>query len=204
MSTRTVSLLDVSSYLPGEPIGADYYAQFAESDDLRDNLMFRSPKFRHHVAPDESAADMMVSAAEGLRQRHGDDAITEIDVLITHSQMPDMPFYGCGGAVAHRLDMHPKWVLDLHNGGCAAFVLGMQLAQQLLSSGNARSAMVAIAQNSAGQVFDQPGVRRKAQSAVPGDGAAVGLLAVSEESPILSVETRNYGEYAGEDRKSVV
>ena len=38
----TVSLVDVSTYLPGEPIGADYYAQFAESDELRDNLMFLS------------------------------------------------------------------------------------------------------------------------------------------------------------------
>ena len=55
---RPVSLLDLSTYLPGEPIGADYYGQFAESDDLRDNLMFRAPKFRHHVAKDETAIDM--------------------------------------------------------------------------------------------------------------------------------------------------
>ena len=27
----TVSLVDVSTYLPGEPIGAEYYAQFADS-----------------------------------------------------------------------------------------------------------------------------------------------------------------------------
>ena len=39
----TVSLIDVSTYLPGEPIGADYYAQFAESDDRRDNVMFGRP-----------------------------------------------------------------------------------------------------------------------------------------------------------------
>ena len=49
-SPMSVSLIDVSTYLPGEPVGADYYAQFARSDDLRDNLMFRAPKFRHHVA----------------------------------------------------------------------------------------------------------------------------------------------------------
>ena len=42
----TVSLMDVSTYLPGDPIGAEYYAQFADSDDLRDNVMFRAPKFR--------------------------------------------------------------------------------------------------------------------------------------------------------------
>ena len=37
---KTVSLIDVSTYLPGSPIGADYYLQFQaqgpDSDDLRD------------------------------------------------------------------------------------------------------------------------------------------------------------------------
>ena len=55
-----------------------------------------------------------------------------------------------------------------------------------------------MAQNAAGQIFDQPTVRRKAQAAVPGDGAAVGLVTVSDESPILDVECRTYGEYAGD------
>ena len=59
----TVSLIDVSTYLPGEPVPADYYAQFAESDELRDNLMFRAPRYRHHVAADETAIDMVERAA---------------------------------------------------------------------------------------------------------------------------------------------
>ena len=63
MSQPTVSLTDVSTYLPGEPISAEYYAEFAKSDELRDNLMFRAPKFRHHVAPDETAVDMIERAA---------------------------------------------------------------------------------------------------------------------------------------------
>jgi 3-oxoacyl-[acyl-carrier-protein] synthase III len=193
-----VSLIDVSSYLPGEPIGADYYAQFAESDDLRDNLMFRAPKFRHHVAEDETAIDMVERAAEGLVARHGPDAITNVDVLITHTQMPDMPFYGGGGGMAHRLGMRPSAVLDLHNGGCAAFVLALQVAKQLLSSGELKTALIAIAQNAGGQVFDQPAVRRKPQASVPGDGAAVALVTLSDRSPILDVETRTYGEYAGD------
>ncbi|MFC5331626.1 3-oxoacyl-ACP synthase III family protein [Mycobacterium branderi] len=193
-----VSLVDVSTYLPGEPIGADYYAQFAESDELRDNLMFRAPEFRHHVAPDETAVDMIERAAAGLIERHGHDAVSNIDVLITHTQMPDMPFYGAGGGIAHRLGMRPSWVLDLHNGGCAAFVLALNVARRLLASGEGASALIAIAQNAAGQVFDQPGVRRKAQSAVPGDGAAVALVTLSERSPILDVECRTYGEYAGD------
>ncbi len=194
----TVSLIDVSTYLPGEPIAADYYAQFVGSDGLRDNLMFRAPKFRHHVAPDETAIDMVQRAAAGLIERHGHDALADIDVLITHTQMPDMPFYGGGGGMAHRLGMSPNWVIDLHNGGCAAFVLGLKLARNLLESGQGRSALIAVAQNAAGQIFDQETVRRKAQASVPGDGAAVGLLAVSDESPILDIECRTYGEYAGD------
>ena len=166
MSKPNVSLIDVSTYLPGEPIGADYYAQFAESDDLRDNLMFRAPKFRHHVAPDETAIDMVERAAQGLIERHGHDVIEGADVLITHTQAPDMPFYGAGGGIAHRLGMRPSWVLDLHNGGCAAFVLALNVARKLLSSGEGHTALIAIAQNAAGQVFDQP--RSSPQGAVGG------------------------------------
>ncbi len=72
----TVSLIDVSTYLPGEPVPADYYAQFAESDDLRDNVMFRAPKFRHHVGKDETAVDMVERAVAGLIDRHGEEAVT--------------------------------------------------------------------------------------------------------------------------------
>ena len=198
MKQPTASLTDVSTYLPGKPIGADYYAQFAGSDELADNLMFRAPKFRHHVASDETAVDMVERAAAAVIERHGRDAISNVDVLITHAQMPDMPFYGGGGSIAHRLGMRPNWVLDLHNGGCAAFVLGLKVARRLLTSGEGRTALIAVAQNAAGQIFDQPGVRAKAQSSVPGDGAAVGLVTLSNDSPILDVECRTYGEYAGD------
>ena len=45
MTIPGVSLIDVSTYLPGEPIGAGYYTHFAGPDDLRDNPMFRAPDF---------------------------------------------------------------------------------------------------------------------------------------------------------------
>lgn len=135
--------------------------------------MFRAPKFRHHVGADESSVDMIERAARGLIERHGHDVVAGADVLITHTQVPDMAFYGQGGGIAHRLGMRPSWVLDLNNGGCAAFVLALNVARTLLSAGQGRTALIAIAQNAAGQFFDQPTIRRKAQSAVPGDGAAV-------------------------------
>lgn len=197
-ATEPVSLLDVSVHLPGEPIDAEYYAQFAETDELRENRMFRAPRHRHHVAPGTTAADMVERAAAALLERHGEDTVRGADVLITHTQLPDMPFYGAGGAIAHRLGMKPRHVIDLHNGGCAAFVLGLGLARTLLAAGEGRTALIAVVQNAAGQIFDQPTIRTKAQAAVPGDGAAVGLVTRSDASPILAVECRTYGEYAGD------
>ena len=197
-SAPVVSLADVSTYLPGPPIGTDYYAQYSSSDELRDNPMFRAPRYRHHIGESETAVDMIERAAAGLIERHGRDTIAAVDVLITHTQMPDTPFYGGGGEMAHRLGMKPGTVIDLHNGGCAAFVLGLNLARQQLILGEGRTALIAIAQNAAGQIFDQEGVRHKAQASVPGDGAAVGLVTLSDESPILDVVCRTYPEYAGD------
>src|SRR6185312_9768103 len=83
----TVSLLDISTYLPGAPVSADYYAGHAETDELRENVMFKAPKFRHHVDKDETAIDMVERAAAGLVERHGQDTIANIDILITHVQL---------------------------------------------------------------------------------------------------------------------
>ncbi|HKV21098.1 MAG TPA: ketoacyl-ACP synthase III family protein [Mycobacterium sp.] len=196
--TATVSLVDVSSYLPENTVPAEWYAKFAGTDDLRDNLMFRAPEYRHHAAFDESNVDMMERAADGLRARHGADVLADVDVLLTHSQLPDLPILGGGGELAHRLGMTPDTVIDVHNGGCAAFVLMIKLARQLLSAGAGRTALIACAQNAAGKIFEQEQVRTLAQASVPGDGAAVGLLRISDESPILDVECRYYGEFAGD------
>lgn len=193
---KTVSLVDVATYLPANRVPAQWYADIAGTDDLRDNLMFRAPEFRHHAAGDETNVDMMVRAADGLAARFGPETLADVDVLLTHSQMPDLPILGGGGELAHRLGMNPEYVIDVHNGGCAAFILMIKLARQLLASGAGQTALIACAQNAAGKIFTQEQVRTKAQASVPGDGAAVGLLRASDESPILDVECRYFGEYA--------
>ena len=197
-TSPTVSLIDVSTYLPENRVPAEYYERYADTDDLRDNPMFAAPEFRHHAAFEESNVDMIQTATAGLVERHGSHLLADIDVLLTHSQMPDLPIFGAGGEVAYRLGMNPGYIIDVHNGGCAAFVLMMQLARDLLASGAGRTALIACAQNSAGKIFEQEQVRKLAQSAVPGDGAAVGLLALSDTSPVLDIACRYYGLYASD------
>ncbi|MBL1078202.1 3-oxoacyl-ACP synthase [Nocardia sp. 2] len=198
MSAETISLLDVAGYLPENRVPADYFAQFLDPEEDISHLMFKAPKFRHHIAPGETAADMAERAVAPILERQGRDALREVDILIVHTQLPEMPIFGNGGEVAARLGINPEWMIDLHNGGCAAFVHGMKLARQLMLSTDARSALIVTVQNAAGPIMTQEHVRGKAQAAVPGDGAGAGLLVKSAVSPILDIETRHLPEFAGQ------
>ncbi|WP_019932197.1 3-oxoacyl-ACP synthase III family protein [Nocardia sp. BMG111209] len=193
-----VSLVDVSSYLPGDPVGTEYFTQFARSDRMAKNVMFRAPRARHHVSRDQTAVDMVEQAAAPLRERHGTDLFRDIDILITHTQLPDNPVMGCGPEVARRLDMRPGWVFDVHNSGCAAFVHMMALARMIMQTTDAKTALIAATQNTAGQVFTQTDIRKLAQAPVPGDGCGVGLLVKNDDAPILDIECRSYPEFAGD------
>ncbi|MCC3327627.1 3-oxoacyl-ACP synthase III family protein [Nocardia abscessus] len=193
-----VSLVDVASYLPGEPVGTEYFTQFSRSDRMAKNVMFRAPKGRYHVAREETAVDMVERAVAPLIERNGADAIAEVDVLITHTQLPDNPVLGCGPEVARRLGIRPTFVYDVHNGGCAAFVHMMAMARMILQTTAARTALIAATQNCAGPVFTQTEIRKLAQAPVPGDGCGVGLLRKDDSAPILDLECRTYPEFAGD------
>lgn len=196
---NTVSLIDVASYLPGDPVGTDYFTRYAHSDRMAKNIMFRAPTHRHHVGAGESAVDMAERALTPLIARHGTATIAGIDILITHTQLPDLPVLGCGADLARRMRMSPQCILDVHNGGCACFIYMLELARTILSTnGSARTALIVTVQNTAGQIFTQPDVRPLAQAAVPGDGCGVGLLRISDRAPILDVECRHHPEFAGD------
>lgn len=55
-----------------------------------------------------------------------------------------------------------------------------------------------VAQNAAGQIFDQETVRRKAQPRCRVTVPLSDSVTRSAESPILDVECRPHGEYAGD------
>ncbi|MFE7170363.1 3-oxoacyl-ACP synthase III family protein [Streptomyces sp. NPDC057616] len=195
----TVSLTDIASYLPGKPVPADFYTEYPGAEDkLRSHPMFKIPPLRHHVAPDETNADMVERAVQPLIERHGRDEIRGVDVLLVHSQLPDLPFVGAGTEVARRLGLNPEWLVDVANAGCASFVYMLKLARQILSTTDATTALICNAQSAAGQCFTQSEVRRLAQAAIPGDGCGVGYVTTSADSPVLDVETRHIGEYAGD------
>ncbi|WP_330336798.1 3-oxoacyl-ACP synthase III family protein [Streptomyces sp. NBC_00557] len=194
-----VSLTDVASYLPGDPVPAAFYTDHPGAEDkLRDHPMFKVPPSRHHVAPDETNADMVERAVQPLIDRHGRAEIQAVDVLLVHSQLPDLPFVGAGTEVARRLGLNPEWLVDVANAGCASFVYMLKLARQILTTTSAKRALICNAQSAAGQWFTQSEVRKLAQAAIPGDGCGVGYVTTSAGAPVLDVETRHIGAYAGD------
>lgn len=193
---RTVSLIDVASHLPPNEVDREYFERYSRPDDpLLRNPMFRAPESRRYASREQTGADLIEQAAHALRERHGAGALRDIDVLITYNALPDVPFLGSGAEVARRLGAQPKSIIDVHNGHCVVFPYMLDLARKLLQGAGAKTALLCVSQN-AGKIFTQPGVRTSAHASVPGDGAAVALVAASEQSPILATNVRHHPEYA--------
>ena len=81
-SAPTVSFIDVSTYVSEKCVSAEYYANLAGTAELREDLMFRAPQFRHHVGKDESNVDVIQQAVTRLVERHGPTVVSDVDILL--------------------------------------------------------------------------------------------------------------------------
>ncbi len=186
----TIGIAGLGSYLPGAELGLNSVGGGNGTPAQRSPLL-APPRTRYHVSRDETAATMVEQAARPMFERLGLEPAGHVDLLITNTLLPDTPITGCGAEAAHLLGCKPEWIVDLHNGGCGSFVYMLKLAQAIISSGDAHSALLCNIQNTAGQLFMQSEVRGTPQSAVPGDGCGVAYLTAGDGSPVLGVETRN-------------
>jgi 3-oxoacyl-[acyl-carrier-protein] synthase-3 len=186
-----ISLIGTASYLPERVVGNDF---FGGADSA--SPMFKGARLRHHVGPGESATDMIVRATERLATRCDLDPRIDIDLVLTNVSVPDLPFTGCGAAVVRRLGCEPRFVLDLHNTGCISFVFMLKLAQSLMASTGARSALLCNVQTAAGRVFADPGNVHRPQAAIPGDGCGVAYVVAGTESPVKSIAVRTCPDFA--------
>ena len=189
---KTVRLLGVASYLPEKVVTNDFFAPGAGAR----RGMFTAPTTRRHVGRDETAAEMIAKASTRLFSKLERSPAGNIDILFTNVALPDQAFTGCGAEVAGRLGCRPRWIIDLHNTGCVAFIYMMDLARTLMQATDAQSALLCTVQNAAGRVFSHPDVRMTSQAPVPGDGCGVGYLAVSDVAPIQTIVHRCHPEFA--------
>jgi 3-oxoacyl-[acyl-carrier-protein] synthase III len=189
-----LSLLGTASYLPPTVVKNDFFAPGAASR----HGMFTAPTTRRHVAPDETAVEMMERASRRLCERLNLVPARDIDLIFTNVSVPDEAFTGSGAELEYRLGSHARFIVDLHNSGCVSFIYMLALAERLLERTGARGALLCCVQNAAGRVFSNEQVRLLSHAPVPGDGCGVGYVARSGTSPVLSVVTRTQGEFASD------
>ena len=105
----TISLVGTASYLP-ETVRDNAF--FGATDSA--SPMFKGSRYRHHVAPDETATDMIERAARKLGERLDLSFARDVDILLTNVPCLDQPFTGCGASVARVLGARPRWILELY------------------------------------------------------------------------------------------
>ncbi|MGB0591174.1 MAG: 3-oxoacyl-ACP synthase III family protein [Myxococcota bacterium] len=190
-----VSLRAIASAFPSDVVTNDF---FGDGSDAPQSGMFRGAKQRHHMAPGQTAVDLIMSATADIEAQLDRRIAQDIDIILTNVSMPDLPFTGCGAEVAKAIGARPQSVYDLHNHGCVSFISMMALARSLMSTSGARSALICNVQTAAGRIFSDPEVRKNPQAAVPGDGCGVALLVAGEERPIEAMAVKCFSEYASD------
>lgn len=136
---------------------------------------------RHIAAPDETAADLGVAAAQRLFDRHAIDP-KSIDFLLFCTQSPDylLPTTAC--LIQDRLGLKKSaGALDF-NLGCSGFVYGLALADGLIQAGSARRVLLLTAETYSKYIDPTD----RSLRTIFGDGAAATLVEASEERSIRS------------------
>jgi 3-oxoacyl-[acyl-carrier-protein] synthase-3 len=136
---------------------------------------------RHIAAPNQTASDMGVLAAERLFQQHNIDP-KSIDFLLFCTQSPDyvLPTTAC--LMQDRLGLATSaGALDF-NLGCSGFVYGLSLADGLIQSGAARRVLLITAETYSRYID----ATDRSLRTIFGDGAAATLIDAAAEPSLGS------------------
>jgi 3-oxoacyl-[acyl-carrier-protein] synthase-3 len=194
----TAGIVDCASALPTTVVENGFFA--AAAGDRR-HAMFGGTVRRRHIGAGETAAELIAAAASEVLDRNSLPA-AEVGAILTNVSLPDEAFYGCGAEVKRRLGARTDLVIDMHNSGCVSFVTMLDMARTLIDAGRTETAIVCNAQTAAGRVFSLDQNRSRPQSAIPGDGCGVALVARGGRGAVLSAVSHCYGDYACDMRST--
>lgn len=134
---------------------------------------------RHIAAPNETASDLGVAAAEKLFAEHGIDRST-IDFLLFCTQTPDYPLPTTACLMQNRLGLPTSIGAIDFNLGCSGFVYGLSLADGLIRSGAAKRILLITAETYSKYIHDED----RSLRTIFGDGAAATLIEASGQQSL--------------------
>lgn len=156
-------------------------------------------KRRHVAGEDEFTSDLAYRAVEDLVARHGDDALTGVDMVIVATNTPDALFPATAAMVQDRFKLNAA-AFDLL-AACPGWLYSLGIAKALVESGQNKR-VLAIGSEALTKIVDW---NDRATAVLFGDGAgAVVVEAVPEEFGIRSMVLGADGSGAGQLHKRSV
>ncbi len=185
-------ILAAGGYLPADCLTNDALAARFGLDTsdawIRERTGIRQ---RHLAAPGETASSMGAAAARQALQRAG-VAASEVDAIIVATATPDSSFPATAVRVQAALGITRGFAFDVL-AACTGFVYAMSVADALLRTGAARTALV-IGAETYSRILDWTD---RGTCVLFGDGAgAVVLRAEDGDAGVLSCHLHADGRYA--------
>lgn len=131
---------------------------------------------RHIAAPEQTASDLAVLAAEKLISEQQIDR-NEIDFVLLCTQTPDYPLPTTSCLIQDRLQLATRCGALDFNLGCSGYVYGLALADGLIQSGAARKILLLTAETYSKYIDPED----RSLRTIFGDGATATLLTSAEE-----------------------
>ncbi|MEC8473365.1 MAG: ketoacyl-ACP synthase III [Planctomycetota bacterium] len=131
---------------------------------------------RHIAAPEQTASDLAVLAAEKLISEQEIDR-NEIDFILLCTQTPDYPLPTTSCLIQDRLQLATRCGALDFNLGCSGYVYGLALADGLIQSGAAKKILLLTAETYSKYIDPED----RSLRTIFGDGATATLLTSAQE-----------------------
>lgn len=198
-------IVGLGSYLPGAPVSNAVIAERLPHVPVFDLMRYFGVEQRHFVvSPDTGARTEKDFGTTELATRAARAAIAdaglpveEIDLIVTTTATPDVIMPPLARQLQRRLGIERAQLCDLR-GGCAAAIQGLILAQTMIRSGRARTALICGAECMSPHYYTERLLQNAAPSSLDminglifADGAAAmivsGEKAARGERPALTI-----------------
>ncbi len=147
MTQPGVTIVGSGHYVPGEPVTNEALSRVMDTNDAW--IRRRTGIAQRHFAPDGvGCSDLAVHAAKHALQS-ADVSAEDVDYIIFATMTPDFIFPGSGGLLGAKLGIPGVPALDIRQ-QCAAIPFGLQLANSLILTGEAKTIMLVGAEAHAG------------------------------------------------------
>ena len=127
------------SAVPEKLLSNDDFASFVETSD--EWITARTGIKTRHIAGDEDTTATLAAEAARKALVNAKMDASEIELIITGTITPEMVFPATACFVQEMIGAVNAWAFDL-SAACSGFVYGLSIAQQFISSGRYKSALV--------------------------------------------------------------